>query len=243
MRIVAILLFIFIASAGQAQEKPKHKVPLLVSHLSEENSLLLHRKGAPQHTIFSRVICFNKKCRGFIGWRNHQQNRRFKGWEDQRTREQKKNAKKMNPILDSIKNPSMPIATVNPILKKPLPTPSSIKLKKEEVFILDDVLFELNSFRLNEEHTFRLDSLVELLHRDTKAIIKINGYTDTSGNERYNLKLSRDRAEAVTIYLIDHAIAEERISFQGLGSTNPLETNGTEEGRKKNRRVEIILIR
>ncbi|MFN5550775.1 MAG: OmpA family protein, partial [Bacteroidota bacterium] len=63
------------------------------------------------------------------------------------------------------------------------------------------------------------------------------------GSERHNLKLSRDRAEAVAIYLIDHAIDESRIVFEGYGSTLPLASNETEEGRRKNRRVEIIMTR
>ena len=108
---------------------------------------------------------------------------------------------------------------------------------------MDDVLFDFNSYRLNEQHTAGLDSLIEILNQNKKIIIRISGHTDKSGNERYNLTLSRDRAEAVAIYLIDHAIEEDRISFEGHGSTRPLTTNDTEEGRKKNRRVEIVMIR
>ncbi|MFM8912913.1 MAG: OmpA family protein [Flammeovirgaceae bacterium] len=242
-----IIILLFMPLGATAQEKPKNSVPILVSHLSEENRILLYRKGSPKHTIFSKVICFKKKCRAFIGWRTHQQNRRFKGWEDKRTREQKRRKKQQPTSLDSLFSPA-PIAQTNPFVKKPTepaqPANSAAPAtRKEEVFILDDVLFGLNSYRLNEQHTAGLDSLIEILNQNKTIQIQISGHTDNSGNERYNLKLSRDRAEAVAIYLIDHAVEESRISFEGFGSTRPLVSNATEEGRRKNRRVEIIMTR
>lgn len=242
MRLILLILFL-LPVAGFSQEKPTHPTPILVSHLSKENRILLHRKGAPKHSVFSKVICFKKKCRAFIGWRTYQQNRRFKGWEDNRTREQKRRKPGQATPLDTLFKPA-PIAKTNPTFKKPESVASiEASPKKEEVFILDDVLFDFNSYRLNEQHTAGLDSLIDILNQDKKIIIRISGHTDKSGNERYNLKLSRDRAEAVAIYLIDHAIEEDRISFEGYGSARPLATNDTEEGRKKNRRVEIVMIR
>jgi outer membrane protein OmpA-like peptidoglycan-associated protein len=242
-----LILFILLALpfVSHSQEKPKHSTPLLVSHLSEENRIMLQRKGAPKHNIFTKVICFKKKCRGFIGWRTHQQNRRFKGWDDKRTREQKRNSKnkKGSQLIDSLFTPA-PIAKTNPTFKKPVDSPvETPSTKKEETFILDEVLFDLNSYRLNEQHTAGLDSLIEILNQNKSIIVRISGHTDNRGNERYNLKLSRDRAEAVAIYLIDHAVAEDRITFEGYGSTRPLVSNETEEGKRKNRRVEIVMIR
>lgn len=239
----ALVIFILLALEARAQEKPSHPVPFFVSHLSEQNRVLPYRKGAPRHTLFSKTICFKKKCRAFIGWRTHQQNRRFKGWEDQRTPEQKRKKKQRSMPIDTLFTPA-PIAKAkgNPNFKKEentIPAPA----KTKEVFVLDDVLFEINSYRLNEQHTSGLDSLVDILASNPAIQIQINGHTDNSGSERHNLKLSRDRAEAVAIYLIDHAIDESRIAFEGYGSTRPLASNETEEGRRKNRRVEIIMTR
>jgi len=202
---------------------------------------LLSRKGAPKHTIFSKTICFKKKCRAFIGWRTHQQNRRFKGWEDQRTPDQKRRKKQRSMPIDTLFTPA-PIAKVNPNFKT-AENATLAPAKTKEVFVLDEVLFEINSYRLNERHTSGLDSLVDILVNNPTIQIQINGHTDNSGSERYNLKLSRDRAEAVAVYLIDHTINESRITFEGYGSTRPLVSNETEEGRKKNRRVEIIMTR
>jgi outer membrane protein OmpA-like peptidoglycan-associated protein len=240
MKFALVALMLLMVEA-RAQEKPSHPVPLFVSHLSEQNKVLLYRKGAPKHTIFSKALCFKKKCRGFIGWRTHQQNRRFKGWEDKRTPEQKRRKKQPAMPLDTLFTPA-PIAKVNPTFKKE-ENASVAPAKTKEVFVLDDVLFEINSYRLNERHTSGLDSLVEILAKNPAIQIQINGHTDNSGNERYNLKLSRDRAEAVAIYLIDHTIEESRIAFEGYGSSRPLVSNETEEGRRKNRRVEIIMTR
>lgn len=238
-----LVALLFLTVNLNAQEKPKNRVPVLVSHLSEENRILLYRKGAPKHNIFSKVICLKKKCRTFIGWRTQQQNRRFKGWEDKRTREQKRSKKQSPMPLDTLFAPA-PTAKTNLVFpKSPEEVVEKTPQKKREVFILDDVLFELNSYRLNEQHTAGLDSLVGILSANKSIQIQINGHTDTSGNERYNQKLSRDRAEAVAIYLIERGIEETRITFEGFGSTRPLASNATDEGRRTNRRVEIVMTR
>jgi outer membrane protein OmpA-like peptidoglycan-associated protein len=109
----------------------------------------------------------------------------------------------------------------------------------EQILILDDVFFELNSAHLNEAFTFRLDSLVALLLAHENLTVSISGHTDNKGDETYNLSLSRARAEAVALYLRKNKIRESRISFQGEGSARPRASNNTVAGRKKNRRVEI----
>lgn len=238
---LGLAMVILLAVEARAQEKPDYRIPLLVSHLSEQNRILLYRKGAPKHSLFSKTICFKKKCRTFIGWRTHQHSRRFSGWEDQRMPEQKRKKKQRLMPIDTLFAPA-PIAKVNPTFKKE-PNPTLTATKTQEVFVLDDVLFEINSYRLNERHTSGLDSLVDLLVENPAIQIQINGHTDNSGNERYNVKLSRDRAEAVAIYLIDHTIKESRITYEGYGSTRPIASNETEGGRRKNRRVEIIMTR
>ncbi|MFM7859237.1 MAG: OmpA family protein, partial [Flammeovirgaceae bacterium] len=216
---------------------------LMVSHLAAKNKILLYRKGAPKHTFFSKLICLKKPCRAFIGWRTYQEKHRFNGWEDLQRPDYRQMKKQSAGPLDSLFAPA-PIAKTNPLTKKTeQPIQSETPLKKQEIFILDEVLFEVNSYRLNEQHTAGLDSLIEILNQNKSIQIQISGHTDNSGNERYNLKLSRDRAEAVAIYLIDHAIDETRITFQGLGSSQPLVSNFTEEGRQKNRRVEIVMTR
>jgi len=112
---------------------------------------------------------------------------------------------------------------------------------KERIFVLDEVLFEVNSARFNEKFIFRLDTLVQLLIVHNSLMAQISGHTDNTGNASYNLKLSYDRAAAVADYLVRNNISRDRISYEGLGSTRPIAENRTEGGRRKNRRVEILL--
>jgi outer membrane protein OmpA-like peptidoglycan-associated protein len=75
--------------------------------------------------------------------------------------------------------------------------------------------------------------------KNTEMHIEINGYTDNTGDENFNKILSLDRANAVAQYLIAQKINPERIETRGWGSLNPIANNATQEGRNKNRRVEI----
>jgi outer membrane protein OmpA-like peptidoglycan-associated protein len=69
----------------------------------------------------------------------------------------------------------------------------------------------------------------------------VEGHTDAQGSEKYNLRLSQERAEAVRTYLVSHGIAADRISAQGLGEASPIADNTSPEGRANNRRVEIVV--
>ena len=133
----------------------------------------------------------------------------------------------------------------------PLPPTATVKVKQDtatstvdlkQLFVLDEVLFEVNSAELNKNFTFRLDSLVTILTKHSTLKAQVSGHTDNTGDESFNIKLSRARAQAVAQYLVKHNISAKRITFMGLGSATPLYTNQTEDGRKRNRRVEILII-
>ncbi|MCB0819977.1 MAG: OmpA family protein, partial [Bacteroidetes bacterium] len=87
-----------------------------------------------------------------------------------------------------------------------------------------------------------LDNLILLLRANPDWQMRISGHTDNSGTEDGNLRLSRDRARAVATYLIDGGISADRLKVEWFGQTKPIADNGTEKGRKKNRRVELKLI-
>jgi len=72
--------------------------------------------------------------------------------------------------------------------------------------------------------------------------VRIEGHTDNTGDPAYNIDLSQRRAEAVVQYLKEHGIGEERISGRGFGAEQPIEDNGTEEGRAANRRVAFTIM-
>lgn len=86
-----------------------------------------------------------------------------------------------------------------------------------------------------------LDSLAGLMKANPAWKISILGHTDSLGSKEYNLRLSQERAQVVADELIRRGVGSTRIFVKGFGDTKPLRSNGSEEGRQKNRRVEIIL--
>ena len=88
-----------------------------------------------------------------------------------------------------------------------------------------------------------LDALAPVLAPEEGAAVKVVGHTDSQGSEMINLQLSIARAEAVVEHLRQRGIALERLSADGRGEADPLTSNASEEGRARNRRIELILSR
>ncbi len=86
-----------------------------------------------------------------------------------------------------------------------------------------------------------LDKLAESLRSNPGWNVKLSGYTDSSGSLAKNVQLSKERAEAVKLYLERKGIAGNRIVAEGYGPENPIASNATAAGRAKNRRVEILI--
>ena len=103
------------------------------------------------------------------------------------------------------------------------------------------VNFQIDSNELTPEDIQDLDRIAALLNARGDIAAKVSGYTDAVGNFNYNLKVSEFRANIVKIYLLGKGVPAERITSQGLGPANPVDTNETLEGRRRNRRVEIEL--
>ncbi len=93
----------------------------------------------------------------------------------------------------------------------------------------------------SDEEKEYLDALVSCLESRSGATIKIEGHTDNEGGSANNKVLSEARARKVRDYLADAGIDKSRLTKEGLGDTQPIESNDTEEGRAKNRRVEVKL--
>lgn len=113
--------------------------------------------------------------------------------------------------------------------------------KYEEVIILKNVLFQTNKSILLGQSFEPLDKLVQQLQFNESIKIEIRGHTDNVGKETKNMSLSEQRAKAVLTYLVSKGIAANRFSYKGFGSTQPITSNDTPEGREKNRRVEFII--
>jgi outer membrane protein OmpA-like peptidoglycan-associated protein len=101
------------------------------------------------------------------------------------------------------------------------------------------IYFENNSKKFSSVSLKTLEKLEALTFKYPNSEIIIKGYTDSHGNYWYNQKVSKARADLVKNYLTNRGILSSRIKAIGMGSENPIDTNVTKEGRKKNRRVEI----
>jgi len=115
-------------------------------------------------------------------------------------------------------------------------------LKPNEPIILKNVLFEFGKARLLDKSKSELDKLFRLLNEYKELKIIISGHTDEIGSTEKNIKLSEERAKAVHKYLTDKGILAERLFFAGYGAMKALESNQSEAGRKKNRRVEFLIL-
>ncbi len=110
------------------------------------------------------------------------------------------------------------------------------------IIYLGEIYFKFNSAELTEEAKRTLKKIGKVLKKYKDASIFVKGYTDSTGDYNYNLKLSEERAKNVVEYLIKKGyIKKENSSYKGYGEENPVADNSTEEGRRKNRRVEIII--
>ncbi len=121
--------------------------------------------------------------------------------------------------------------------------PMAYLLENQKKVRLNNIFFDFDKFELKPESFPELDRVVKILKENSDVAIHIEGHTDSVGTDEYNLQLSRKRAESVRNYLLSKGIAPERIAIFGFGSSMPVASNKTEEGRALNRRVEIWFVR
>lgn len=103
----------------------------------------------------------------------------------------------------------------------------------------NEILFSHNSFDLTSQAMTVLSELATIINDIPDTNVQVIGYTDSTGTEDYNMKLSQLRANSVAIFLTELGV--DNVTELGRGVNNPVAPNNTEDGRKKNRRVEIKL--
>ncbi|WP_238474482.1 OmpA family protein [Maribacter algarum] len=105
------------------------------------------------------------------------------------------------------------------------------------------ILFDTGKSSIKAESTGVMVDIIKILGEYSTARFSVEGHTDSQGNSKENYVLSEKRANAVRDYLIDQGIDENRLIAVGHGDSEPIATNNTRAGRKKNRRIEINLIK
>ena len=105
----------------------------------------------------------------------------------------------------------------------------------------NEVTFAVDQTVLSERAKSVLNSVVLVAKEYSDTRLNVIGYTDSSGSDSYNLRLSQVRASEVAQYITSQNVNGSRVSSTGMGEANPIASNDTADGRAQNRRVEIVL--
>lgn len=105
------------------------------------------------------------------------------------------------------------------------------------------ILFDTGKSTIKSQSETVLNNITAILKEYPKSHFSIGGHTDSVGSKSLNQKLSESRANAVMDYLVQNGIAADRLTAKGFGEDQPIESNKTRDGRRANRRVEVVLVK
>ncbi|MFX0203364.1 MAG: OmpA family protein [Candidatus Hodarchaeota archaeon] len=103
------------------------------------------------------------------------------------------------------------------------------------------IMFDVDKAALKDQYKGELSELATILNKYADTDILLEGHTDSTGAEEYNLELSRKRSQAVASYLATKNVNPVRFTTVGYGESQPIASNETQEGRAQNRRVEVAI--
>ena len=106
---------------------------------------------------------------------------------------------------------------------------------------MSDVLFDFNKYTLKPEAREKLAKVSGILLAYPNLQVQVEGYTDNIGTDEYNQKLSERRADGVRDYLVSQSVTDNNVTAKGFGKADPVADNSTNDGRAKNRRVELVV--
>ena len=109
-------------------------------------------------------------------------------------------------------------------------------------YTLKNVIFPLSSSQLEPSSFTELNKVYDMLEKNKKMVIRLEGHTDVIGNHKANKKLSKERVKAIKKFLTQKGIASKRIKLKWYGDTRPLMIKGSVKEREVNRRVELVVI-
>ena len=123
------------------------------------------------------------------------------------------------------------------------PPPELVKVTCDKIEVSQKIFFKSNGAVIDKRSNELLNAIAAALHQAKHVKkVRIEGHTDDKGNDKKNLKLSQDRADAVRDYLVNAGIEAGRLEAQGFGETRPIADNKARDGRDANRRVEFVIV-
>ncbi len=129
------------------------------------------------------------------------------------------------------------------ITEKILPELTAENLEKGEAVRMEKLQFEADSSSIDSSSIPTLEELYQFLYDNPTIVVEIGGHTNGLPDDAYCDKLSTARAKAVADYIIQKGIDPKRIIYKGYGKRQPIATNMTPEGRRRNQRVEVKIVR
>jgi outer membrane protein OmpA-like peptidoglycan-associated protein len=136
---------------------------------------------------------------------------------------------------------SVPSGSINDNLARFLGNAGAVDLPR--TFVFDHLNFDSGSTQLTPDSNKTVNDLAQVLKAYPNAQVQVVGHTDNDGSAEANQALSLARAEAVKGILVSEGVAADRIATQGFGQDRPVASNDTEEGRARNRRIELNVTR
>lgn len=124
------------------------------------------------------------------------------------------------------------------------PDEEQIRVVGDKILLDDSIHFRTNNAVIRPESYPLMKRLAKLLMDHPEYLkIEIQGHTDNRGDEKFNQKLSEDRAASVLEFLVERGVERDRLSSSGFGSSRPVSEEDTEHARYLNRRVELVITR
>jgi outer membrane protein OmpA-like peptidoglycan-associated protein len=103
------------------------------------------------------------------------------------------------------------------------------------------IMFDVDRAVLKDQYKGEISELATILNKYEDTNILLEGHTDSTGTEEYNLELSKKRSQSVANYLATQNVNPTRFTIMGYGESQPIASNETSEGRSQNRRVEVAI--
>lgn len=137
-------------------------------------------------------------------------------------------------------NDDTPVVKRQPVILKELEDPA--KLTKGQTIRIDQLYFPADSSTIKKTSLPVLSEVFNFLAANPNVVVEIGGHTNGIPAHEYCDRLSTERAKAVVDYLVNKGIARKRLQYKGYGKRNPVDSNASDAGRKRNQRVEIKIL-